>query len=241
MSTVDVYLSVIETSMKLLFQADPRIRHDLLDAFKRKWRKHLLEMSGCSEMRSDPEAVMNRAEYYKLPFEIEALMGEDGRIGASGEVKIEGIDDNDEEDGESFGDSDFSDSGVQHVSVLGKRQHEEKERARKYAQEVYDEKRRRLIEMEELAGNGENDETVKIEYSDLESDLLEAEDFKEPSDAVVQIFAQTEICDVGGKKKSLNNGRWLVVMFNGIIKIKGKGEFLFRSGRQTFDVLPCSL
>ena len=245
-----IYLQVIEKSItELCRQSD--IRGDVADALRRRWTESTLRrLNDGRKGTSDPSSVSKRSLYLTRPDKVQrsdpsnqettvivtgsivplskssvaplgAAIKQDERQPSSSLVKSFFAESADEFEDE------FGDAQVHHATEQGRREAEQEKRERELEASRRAEKRRReeqvmLQKEEKLSG---------VVWEELGQDLADS-DPMEPTDCGARIFAQTEVCDVAGKR---TDSRWLVVLLNGILKIPGRGEWLFRSARQTFE------
>ena len=212
-NTLDIYLNVVNTAIANLCAAGTTLRPDVIEAVKRKWvasLKRNMQLSCSTPRDSNPRSVTKRVEYTTRPdlvFNPNASLPE--------------IDD--EYDADDFDD-------FHHSTDTGRRQAADAARADFELRQSESEKKRKLQAQEALRQG----ELAKLQFEELTEDLADPPQYTEPSSASLRIFAQTEICNSSGKR---NDSRWLVVLLNGILRLEGKCEILFRSARQTFEHL----
>ena len=210
--TMETYLAVIDKSIARLCassSAGTKLRPDLVEAVKRKWtaamKARLHQM--CSGTRdSDPRSVVKRVEYTTRPDLV---------------ITEEQLSDDEFQD-------EFDSTDFHHSTDLGKKKALDAIRAEE-AEKVRETEKRRRLENLEIR---KEQELAALEFETLDDSLADENPYLEPEACPLRLFAQPEVCDSTGKR---HDSKWLIVLLNGILRLEGKAEILFRSARQTFQ------
>jgi hypothetical protein len=167
---------------------------------------------------SNPDAVVRRDEYHRLPGVTVPALPPVAAKNESAEASV-----SEDEYSDEFGDE----SEFVHATVVGKKLAESVENpcpvrsAGKIVEIIEKPKRDHIINPEPL-------DSPSLADSGYDSLL-------EPSDCVIRVFGQTEVCEsvVSGSKRS--GSEWMVNVLNGFLRDNRTGEeFLFRQFGQAF-------
>ena len=225
-STEQVYRKVIDQTFQRLASdvvgSAPTLRPDLAEAIKRKWLSAMLRSLN----------DLGTASHSTAPAHAAADLSANSLLAGKVDVDVTSA-----KECEDWDSDDFDDTEIVHATASSLAQHKQT-----VAHTKTDLQLQKAHDMTTTPATASVLSAPRVLVNEETLSEAEAEEANqhnpvpETSDCPVRVYAQLEIRDLTGKKQKVPPA-WKLTLKNGIVKIRGQPEILFKTAEQTLGIV----